>query len=43
VPSWLACSPQVPRDVVGKLGGALQSMRKDGTLQKIADRYERKF
>jgi polar amino acid transport system substrate-binding protein len=43
VPSWLACSPYVPRDVVGKLSGALQSLNKDGTMQKIADRYERKF
>lgn len=43
VPSFLACSPHVPRDVVGKFGGALKSMEKDGSLQKIADRYERKF
>jgi polar amino acid transport system substrate-binding protein len=43
VPSWLACSPRVPGEVVGKLRGALQSMSKDGTLQRIADRYERKF
>jgi polar amino acid transport system substrate-binding protein len=43
VPSFLACSPYVPRDVVGKFGGALASMKKDGSLQKIADRYDRKF
>ena len=43
VPSFLACSPQVPRDVVGKFGGALASMNKDGSLQKIADRYEGRF
>jgi polar amino acid transport system substrate-binding protein len=43
VPSWLACSPYVPREVVGKFAGALTSMQKDGTLRKIADRYERKF
>jgi len=43
VPSWLACSPYVPREVVGKFSGALKSMEKDGTLQKIADRYEGKF
>jgi len=28
---------------VGKFSGALKSMDKDGTLQKIADRYDRKF
>jgi polar amino acid transport system substrate-binding protein len=43
VPSFLACSPQVPRDVVGKFAGALASMNKDGSLQRIADRYDRKF
>lgn len=43
VPSWLACSPYVPGEVVGKLAGALSSMKKDGTLQRIADRYDRKF
>ncbi len=43
VPSFLACSPRVPRDVVGKFAGALASMNKDGTLQRIADRYDRKF
>jgi polar amino acid transport system substrate-binding protein len=43
VPSWLACSPRVPGEVVGKLRGALSSMDKDGSLQRIADRYERKF
>ena len=43
VPSFLACSPQVPREVVGKFGGALASMNKDGSLQKIADRYEGRF
>jgi polar amino acid transport system substrate-binding protein len=43
VPSWLACSPYVPREVIGKLRGALASMDKDGTLQRIADRYEGKF
>jgi polar amino acid transport system substrate-binding protein len=43
VPSWLACSPQVPRDVVGRLAGALSSMGKDGTLEKIARSYDRRF
>ena len=43
VPSWLACSPYVPGEVIGKLGGALKSMDKDGTLQKIANRYDGKF
>jgi polar amino acid transport system substrate-binding protein len=43
VPSFLACSPRVPRDVVGKLAGALKSMEKDGSLQRIADRYDRRF
>ena len=43
VPSWLACSPYVPKDVVGRLTGALASMNKDGTMLKIAGRYEGKF
>jgi polar amino acid transport system substrate-binding protein len=43
IPSWLACGPLVPKDVVGKLSGALASMNKDGTTRKIADRYEGKF
>jgi polar amino acid transport system substrate-binding protein len=43
VPSWLACSPRVPGEVVGKLRGALQSMSKDGSLERIGERYERKF
>jgi polar amino acid transport system substrate-binding protein len=42
-PSWLACSPYVPRDVVGKFLGALTSMQKDGSLERIAKRYEGKF
>ena len=43
VPSWLACSPYVPKDVVGRLTGALASMNKDGTMSKIAGRYDGKF
>ncbi len=43
LPTFLACSPQVPRDVVGRFGGALASMKKDGTLEKIASRYEGRF
>lgn len=43
VPSFLACSPYVPGEVVGKFRGALASMKKDGTLHKIADRYDRRF
>jgi polar amino acid transport system substrate-binding protein len=43
VPNFLACSPQVPREVVGKFAGALASMGKDGALEKIAGRYDRRF
>ena len=43
VPSWLACSPYVPKDTVGKLAAALASMNQDGTMKKIAGGYERFF
>ena len=43
VPSWLACSPYVPKDTVGKLAAALASMSQDGTMTKIAGGYERFF
>ncbi|HTO51053.1 MAG TPA: transporter substrate-binding domain-containing protein [Burkholderiales bacterium] len=43
VPSWLACSPYVPKDTVGKLAAALASMNQDGTMTKIALNYEKFF
>lgn len=43
VPSWLACSPYVPKDTVGKLAAALASMNQDGTMTKIAGSYEKFF
>jgi len=43
VPSWLACSPYVSKETVGKLAAALASMNQDGTMTKIAGNYERFF
>jgi polar amino acid transport system substrate-binding protein len=43
VPSWLACSPYVSKDTLGKLAAALASMNQDGTMSKIAGNYEKFF
>ena len=43
MPSWLACSPYVSKDTLGKLAAALASMNRDGTMTKIAGSYERLF
>jgi polar amino acid transport system substrate-binding protein len=43
VPSWLACSPYVQKDTLGKLAAALASMNQDGTMAKIAGSYEKSF
>jgi polar amino acid transport system substrate-binding protein len=43
VPSWLACSPYVSKDTVGKLAAALASMNRDGTMAKVAGSYEKFF
>lgn len=43
VPSWLACSPYVDKDTVGRLAAALASMNRDGTMTKIAGNYEKLF
>jgi polar amino acid transport system substrate-binding protein len=37
---YLACSKKCDTDLVDKLRGAIEDMRKDGTLQKIIQRYE---
>jgi len=37
---WLACNPGVPDDTVKKLNDAVQAVKKDGTSDKIAKKYQ---
>lgn len=43
VPLFIACNPAVPRPVVKAMSEALEAMRRDGTLNRISDAYERRF
>ena len=43
LPLYLACSPQTRPDTIKGLAAALESIKADGTLKRIADEYERRF
>jgi hypothetical protein len=42
-PLYLACGTQTPAAVADKLSAALEAMRKDGALARIAAGYEKRF
>ena len=42
-PLFLACSPRITDDVFNKLRTAEQSMRKDGTWNKLITESEKRF
>lgn len=39
-PNYLACNFGIKDDLIARLNGALDAMKKDGSLQKIVDRYD---
>jgi polar amino acid transport system substrate-binding protein len=43
VPLYLACSPRTRPETIQALNAALESVRADGTLQRITGAYERRF